>query len=76
MNTDDSGEELRLIIRSFFLSNPLQENKKLMWELYSSWVYQDEIGDPKEHYDLLFFYERLLEFMEELHEMTKTDGKN
>lgn len=69
-------KELITAIRSFFLNNPLEENKKLLWELYTSWVYQDEIGDPKEHYDLLFFYERLIEFMDELYKMTKSTDKN
>ena len=76
MTREASDEKLRITIRSFFLNNPLPESRRIMWELYTSWVYQDETGDPKEHYDLLFFYERLLEFMDELYEMTKTDDKN
>jgi hypothetical protein len=76
MATDTSGDKLRVTVKSFFTNNPLQENKKLMWELYTSWVYQDEIGDSKEHYDLLFFYERLIEFMDELYETTKSNDEN
>lgn len=68
-------KELITAIGSFFLNNPLEENKKLLWELYTSWVYQDEIGDSKEHYDLLFFYERLIEFMDELYEMIQSTDK-
>jgi hypothetical protein len=39
MTSDALGEKLRITIRDFFLNNPLPENKKIMWDLYTNWVY-------------------------------------
>jgi hypothetical protein len=64
--------DLIVLIGSFFLNNPKKEVKAILWDFYTTWVHSTvEVSTAKEHADRLMFYERLIEFVDELHELAE-----
>lgn len=54
------------LIRDFFLNHPVAELRAQLWELYASWVHQDETATSREHSEMLFLYEHLGSFLDTL----------
>ncbi|RXK83473.1 hypothetical protein [Filimonas effusa] len=76
---DEVIESEILKIRNFFSEVPYKRWKKVLWELYSCYVYQtEEVNSGKENSEMLLLYEdlrRFLKDMNRLNEKMKTNDK-
>lgn len=59
-------------INSFFLNDPYEEWKKILWEFYTAAVYNGEqVLTGEENADMLFKYECLERFLRNLNQLNE-----
>ena len=69
--------DLQLGMRHFFVNYPLEEVKRIIWELYRGWVFNSaEYVQQEEITDMLLFYEAILEFADDVHSYCQYLGRS
>ena len=68
--------DLQLGMRHFFVNNPYEEVKRIIWELYRGWVFNSaEYVQQEEITNMLLFYEAILEFTNDIHSYCQYLGR-
>ncbi len=66
--SQDEIRSLQLAMRDIFVNHPHEDVKRILWELYKGWVYNSaDYVSSEEITSMLLFYERILEFMGDVH---------
>ncbi|RXK85999.1 hypothetical protein [Filimonas effusa] len=69
---DDVLNRMLSTVNSFFLNDPHKKWKKVLWEFYTSAVYNGEqVLTGEENSEILFKYECLQKFLSELNRLNK-----
>jgi len=68
MEKNKLKDELIGSISHFLLNYPVKKIKKYLWDLYREWVHTSEFANPKEHSEMLLFYECLSDLIIELND--------
>ena len=72
MEKKELKDELIGSISHFLLNYPVKKIKKYLWDLYREWVHASEFVNPKEHSEMLLFYECLTDLITEMDQANKS----
>ncbi|MXV14336.1 hypothetical protein [Hufsiella ginkgonis] len=70
--TQEQFKSVQADVEYFFVNYPPKELRKLLWQLYSGWVYNSADHVTKEDiHNMLFFYEQIGDFLNDSYRLSK-----